>query len=136
MNETTSAFVSAKQTAERMLYDSELRAKLRDKDPDALAEIGLRPEGSGSGPGSSPIEYKVVDSTRDTLYIAMPVMSADEGEPIPMEDLSKVQAGNTASTVGTSTSASTISTLCGTISSASTAGTAGSVGSKGGMIDD
>ena len=98
-------------------HDREFRSRVRQLDPDALAEIGYEPlPGAGE-----PLEFKVVTSTQDTVYIPMPPPMPEESE-ISLEDLGRISAGNCASTAA---SASTISTTVGCISSASTSGCKG-----------
>ncbi len=96
--------ITAKNITDK-IYNKEFRQKLLSDNPSAstLEEIGYH--------HSEGVEVKIVESTKDTLYIAMPSQAID---------LDQVSAGVT---VGLG-SAGTVSTFTSTISSTSTAGCA------------
>lgn len=112
------------------LQDPEFRARIRQLDADALAELGYRPapgaappapHGAG-GPGAD-IEFKVVTSRRDTTFVPLPEIAADAA--LTDADLLQLQAAGTG-TVSSVGSAGSIGTLTSTLSTVGSAGTVGS----------
>ena len=106
----------------RLIHDPEFRRRVRQRDADALAEIGYA---VSIDPGEA-MEMQVVTSTQDTTYVALPLVP-DDVVDIDIENLGQIQAaGDTQAPGCTSTVGSTGSfgTLSSTLSSAGSAGTA------------
>ncbi len=100
------------------LYDKDFRAKLK-----------VNPKGYMNN-ALSEIEYKVVESSKDITYIAIPYIDNN----FDMESLSDLSVAGTASSGGTIACASTlgsVASLIGCVSTLSSAGTATTIGSAG-----
>jgi len=132
MNATTE-IASAPADAMRLLRDGDFRRRVRALEPAALASLGYLTDPADLaevGAVDAP-EFKVVTSTRDTLYVQMP--AAESGE-LAADDLAQIQAAGTAgsaSSVGSTGSASTLGTLNTTASSSTSISSLGSAGSAG-----
>jgi len=111
------------------LQDPEFRARIRQLDADALAELGYRPAAGAAPPGpgggglGADIEFKVVTSRRDTTFVPLPEIAADAA--LTDADLLQLQAAGTG-TVSSVGSAGSIGTLTSTLSTVGSAGTVGS----------
>ncbi|MDD9854784.1 MAG: thiocillin family RiPP [Gammaproteobacteria bacterium] len=115
------------------LQDPEFRARIRQLDADALAELGYRPAPGAAPPGpggpggrhgpDGDIEFKVVTSRRDTTFVPLPEIAADAA--LTDADLLQLQAAGTG-TVSSVGSAGSIGTLTSTLSTVGSAGTVGS----------
>ena len=91
------------------LHNKDFRNQLKQNNVDCFRQLGLDTD--------SDIEYRVVESNKDTIYFVIPQQSATV-------DVENIQAaGNCASTVGSSGS---FMCLCSTASTLGCAGCAGS----------
>lgn len=114
----------------QLLHDRGFRRRVRQLDPDALASLGYQSELNPAGIDG----FKVVTSTRDTMYVQMPAAPDNAAGDIALDDLQQIQAAGSAgsaSSVGSAGTASTLGTVCSTASSSTSASSLGSAGSAG-----
>lgn len=124
MNTTPQAGDSAPAKFLARLQDPQFRAQVRRLDAAALAELGYQPgPGLIDNSGAPAIEFKVVTSTRDTVFVPLPKIADDAA--LTDADLMQLQAAG-AGTVSTVGSAGSMGTITSTLSTVGSAGTVGS----------
>lgn len=102
------------------MQDPDFRARIRQLDAAALAELGYQP---GPGDPAVAFEFKVVTSTGDTTFVPLPKIADDAA--LTDADLVQLQAAG-AGTVSSVGSAGCIGTITSTLSTVGSAGTVGS----------
>jgi len=105
------------------IQEPEFRARVRQLDAAALAELGYQPGPGELAAADASIEFKVVTSTGDTTFVPLPKIADDAA--LTDADLMQLQAAG-AGTVSSVGSAGSLGTITSTLSTVGSAGTVGS----------